>query len=152
MQQTAFPDNKGVTLVEVMIALLVLLFVSLALMQTALVSISANIVNVLRDEAVGIADMRMDDAKSLAFNQTRDDLSPDAASLSSTDCPASFPSTGVLINRSLRGVGGVTGFNFCTNRDVKVIDADTKQVKITLGWKWKGNDYTHTISAIMRRA
>ncbi len=47
-----------------MIALVVLLVVSLALMQTALVSIDANMTNILRDEAVGIAEMRMNEARN----------------------------------------------------------------------------------------
>ncbi|MEK6691226.1 MAG: type II secretion system protein [Nitrospirota bacterium] len=47
--------SQGLTLVEVLIAMVILLLVSLALMQTALVSIDANMRNVLRDEAVSVA-------------------------------------------------------------------------------------------------
>lgn len=53
--QIAMPNKEGMTLVEVLIAMVVLLLVSLALMQTALVSIDANMRNVLRDEAVSVA-------------------------------------------------------------------------------------------------
>lgn len=49
------PNKEGMTLVEVLIAMVVLLLVSLALMQTALVSIDANMRNVLRDESVSVA-------------------------------------------------------------------------------------------------
>ena len=52
MEQLAWPDEKGLTLVEVMIALLVMLLVSLALMETALLSIGSNMRNIIRDEAV----------------------------------------------------------------------------------------------------
>src|SRR3990172_4640679 len=58
----------GFTLVEVMIALVVLLFVSLAMMQTALVSIDSNMINVLRDEAVRIAEERMSELRNVPFD------------------------------------------------------------------------------------
>ena len=47
--------SKGFTLVELMIAMIILLFVSLAMMQTALVTMSATTKNSLRDEGVKLA-------------------------------------------------------------------------------------------------
>ena len=63
MPQTVLVDKKGLTLIEVMVALIVLLLVFLALMQTALLSIDSNMINVLRDEAVNIAEEQMSDCK-----------------------------------------------------------------------------------------
>lgn len=139
-------SENGVTLVEMMIALVVLLLVTLAMMQTALVSIDANMTNVLRDEAVGIAEMRMNEARNLAYTSTTDNLSSDAGTLSG--CPTGFPSTGVSVTRNLRNI---TDFNFCTNRTVTTLSTETKEIDITVGWIWKGNPYTHTISTILRR-
>jgi type II secretory pathway pseudopilin PulG len=140
-------DKKGISLVEVMIALVVLLLVSLALMQTAMVSIDANMKNVLRDEAVGIAEMRMNEARNLPFTSTVDNLISDAGSLAGADCPTGFPATGVLIQRNLRNV---TNLDFCTNRTVTLFGTDTKRIDITVGWRWRGENYTHSISTIRK--
>jgi len=146
-------NKKGLTLVEVMIALVVLLVVSLALMQTALVSINANMTNILRDEAVGIADTRMNEARNLPFVS----LVSDTGSLAGFNCPGGFPGTGVPIERDLRNV---SSFDFCTNTTVTELggdgnlatdDADIRQVDIRVGWRWKGADYNHRITSIVRR-
>jgi type IV pilus assembly protein PilV len=123
-------DKKGLTLVEVMIALLVLLVVSLALMQTALVSIDANMTNILRDEAVSIAEMRMNEARSTPF----DTMVSDAA-----DIPIA------------RNIRNVTGFTYTTRMTVTNLGIDDRQVNIAVGWIWKGENYTHNITTIMRR-
>lgn len=164
-------DNKGMSLVEVMVALVILLFVSLAMMQTALVSIESNMRNVLRDEAVSIAEMRMNDAKSghdpfvnpptginITYVEGTDLLLSDAVAIPDlTVCPASFAinpinSMGVTVQRNLRNV---TNFNFCTNRTISpntvAPSPVTKQIIITVGWKWKGVDYTHRLDTIVRR-
>lgn len=147
-------NKTGLSLIEVMIALVVFLVVFLALMQTALVSISSNMINVLRDEAVSIAEMRMNEARALPFTQTVDSLVDDGtdASLTATICPANFVTnfgtTGLRVSRNLRNI---SNFDFCTNRDVNTLNTDNKQVFITVGWKWKGEDYTHSISTILRR-
>ncbi|MFA4918608.1 MAG: prepilin-type N-terminal cleavage/methylation domain-containing protein [Thermodesulfovibrionales bacterium] len=143
-------NKTGLSLVEVMIALVVFLIVFLALMQTALVSISSNMINVLRDEAVSIAEMRMNEARALPFTQTVDTLVGDSAdlSLTATICPANFGTTGLRVSRNLRNI---SNFDFCTNREVNPLNTDNKQVSITVGWKFKGEDYTHNISTILRR-
>ena len=66
--QTALKNKKGLTLVEVMISLVVLLLVFLALLQTALVSIDSNMTNVLRDEAVNIAEEQMNIARNIDYD------------------------------------------------------------------------------------
>lgn len=157
MQIIVLQNKKGLTLVEVMIALVILLLVSLALMQTALVSIDSNMRNVLRDEAVRIAEERMEQARNLKFTQTATDLISDADSLAGADCPSGFSATGVLVERDVRSVDD---FNFCTNMTVQEIggdaslatpDSDNRRVNITVGWRWQGADYRHAISTVIRK-
>jgi prepilin-type N-terminal cleavage/methylation domain-containing protein len=156
LEMNVVRDKKGLTLVEVMIALVIFLVVFLALMQTALVSISSNMINVLRDEAVSIAEMRMNEARALPFTQTVDSLVDDGtdSSLTATICPANFVTnfgtTGLRVPRNLRNI---SNFDFCTNRTAVLnsTNTDVKQVTITVGWKWKEEDYTHSISTILRR-
>jgi type II secretory pathway pseudopilin PulG len=143
------------TLVEVLVALLISLMVFLALMQTALVSIDSNMRNVLRDEAVKVAEMRMNIVRSSLYGA----VTSDAGSLAScsSDCPTGFSGTGVCASKDVRNI---PNFNFCSNvtcielggdGDCSTDDAENKQVNITVGWKWKDEDYTHRISTVKRR-
>jgi len=150
-------NKRGLTLVEVLIAMTLSLMVFLALMQTALVGIDSNMRNTLRDEAVNIAAERMNEARNIQFVS----LVSDTGSLSGCDCPSAskFPYTmGSCIERNLKSI---SGFDFCTNLTCKELDGvdnncatddgNNKEITITVGWKWKGEDYTHSISTIMRR-
>lgn len=135
MLQTVLNDKKGLTLVEVVIALLVLLIVFLALMQTALVSIDANMINVLRDEAVSIAEERMSEARNIPF---------DSLTAGTTD--VSPPS---------KSIRNIPAFSYTATRTVSAAGPDAMQVSINVTWEWKektGADaYTHSISTIVRR-
>lgn len=144
--EAALLNKKGLTLVEVMIALVIVLLVFLALMQTALVSIESNTVNILRDEAVSVAEMRMNQARNIPFAS----LVSDAAA--------------VPVTRNIKNITG--GFTFNTLMTVTELggdgslatdDADNRQVNITVTWEWKdrtvanGNPYRHGITTIRRK-
>jgi type IV pilus assembly protein PilV len=147
IQQTVLSDRKGVTLVEVMIALVILLLVFLALMQTALVSIDANMKNVLRDEAVSIAEQRLNTARSLPF----DSLVSDAAALPTpNDCPGTF-AVGERVQRDFRNI---INKDFCSNMTVTPlgVTGDNRQVNIRVIWNWKGEAFTHSITTLVRRS
>lgn len=144
--------DVGFTLVEVMIALVVLLLVFLALMQTALVSIDANMKNNLRDEAANIAAMRMEQARNLKFTLSTDNLASDATAFTAGELPNCSATLAALINGVVvqRNIRNITA-NFCTNRTVTVIESNnTKRVIIRVGWKWRDEDYNHNISTIVR--
>ncbi len=72
-KQTFFVTQDGVSLVEVMIALVVLLLVFMGLLQAALLGIDSNMRNIIRDEAVTVAAMRMEEARSMPFDTVVDD-------------------------------------------------------------------------------
>lgn len=128
MPTTVSKNNKGFTLVEVMIALVVLLFVFLALMQTALMSIDSNMVNVLREEAISIAEEQMTDVRNTAY--------ADVASVAAA-----------TVSRNIRNV---QGFDYTVTRTV-ADNTTTKQVAITVTWSWKNDAYRHQITTILRR-
>lgn len=139
-------DQKGLSLIEVMIALVILLLVMLALMQTALLSIDSNMINVLRDEAVGIAEMRMNEARNTPFD-TLIDTNGTPNSLGSFVAQPDVP----------RNVRNVDNFIFTVERRIDDKSTDNKQIDITVTWDWKektvanGDPNTHTISTILRR-
>lgn len=139
-------NNKGLTLVEVLIAMVVFLLVSLAMMQTALVGIDSNTINILRDEAVNVGEMRMNEARNVPFAS----LVSDAAD--------------VAVVRNIRNIAG--GVTFHTRIVVAELDGDgnlgtddanSKQINVTTTWEWRdntianGNAYTHRISTIRKR-
>jgi prepilin-type N-terminal cleavage/methylation domain-containing protein len=155
-------NKRGMSLVEVMIALLVMLLVFFALMQTALVGIDSNMLNSLRSEAVNVAEMRMNDARNEPFTGIVSDASSPLSDYDSScssgcnDCPAGF-STGKCRCRSVKSI---PEFKFCSNlqcgelggdNNCATNDADNRQITVTVGWKWKGNDYRHTITTIRKR-
>lgn len=139
-------NNKGLSLVEVLIAMVVFLLVSLAMMQTALVGIDSNIITMLRDEAVNVTELRMNEVRNVPFAS----LVSDAAD--------------VTITRGVRNIAG--GVNFATRVVVAELDGDgnlgtddanTKQINVTTTWEWRdktvanGNPYAHRISTIRKR-
>lgn len=133
MPQTVLKDNRGLTLIEVTIALVVLLLVMLALMQTALLSIDSNMLNVLRDEGVNIAEEQMNEARNSSF----DSITSSAAA---------------PVRRNVRNI---PNFSYSAETAVTNINSDTKQITVTVTWDWKertaanGNPYTHIISSIV---
>ncbi|MBE0425161.1 MAG: prepilin-type N-terminal cleavage/methylation domain-containing protein [Nitrospirae bacterium] len=142
------PFSGGFTLVEVLIALVVTLVVFLALMQTALVGIDSNMINILRDEAVSIADERMSAHRNVSF----DDIL-----LTDTNGAPNNPGNFVADTTIQRDVRNINNFPFTSMKRIDDLNDDNKLVEIQITWEWKektvanGDPYTHTISTIVRR-
>jgi len=148
--------ENGFSLVEVMIALVVLLLVFMGLMQSALLGIDSNLRNIFRDEALRIAAERMEEAKSLPFNGLVDDT--DIADPVADDnfaipecqvAPVSDPNPyPVRVDRSFRDI---VDFPYGTRRTVFDYDADTKRITITVRWAYRGGCFSHRIISLRRR-
>jgi len=153
-KQTFFVTQDGVSLVEVMIALVVLLLVFMGLLQAALLGIDSNMRNIMRDEAVTVAAMRMEEARSMPFdnvvNDTADTITDDNLALvSCQSAPVSdanpYP---VEMDRNFRNI---QNFPFGTRRTVTDLNADTKQIEILVRWEHKNECYTHSATTLRRR-
>jgi prepilin-type N-terminal cleavage/methylation domain-containing protein len=135
-----FINNKGVTLVEVMISLVIFLIVFMGLMQTALLSIDGNVRNVERDEAITIANGELDDLKNVPF---------DSLTLG-TNCRT--------VSKDFRNIS--KAFNLCdtvTNLDAGV---NTRSINVVVGWDHKNEtaaqsptnrEFQHSITTVRRR-
>lgn len=134
MEPTVIRTEKGFSLVEVMVALLVSLVTFLAVLETATLAIHTNLRNALRDEAVNVADISMNEARDVTFNATTDDLL--AGTVNST------------VTRNFRGADR----DYAIRRTVTNVNADNKQVNVTVTWAWKGQTHTHVIQTLRRRA
>jgi type IV pilus assembly protein PilV len=133
-------SKRGFSLVEVMIALVVVLLVSLAMMQTALVGIDSNMLNAVRNEAIRVADERLAEARNLAIG---------------TDDFNAMGSDVLAVTRNVRNV--VVTYN--TTRTVTPFPpppaaASTKQVVVTVTWRWKNLPpslpYTYSESTLLK--
>ncbi len=135
-------NNRGVSLVEVMISLVIMLLVFVGLMQAAILSINSNMSNILRDEAISLATAEMENTRTRPF----DDIKSDTTSISDADCPSSI-ATGTKVSVNIRNIKK----DMCVRLNVTDIDSDTKQLNLTVGWKWNKEDYFHNISTLRRR-
>ena len=157
---TVLKNNKGVSLVEVLIALIVSLILFLALMQSALLSISMNTKNVIRDEAINVAEERMRLLRGLPFDEAElqdtagvfiDDFDKDETVLCNGETRAHNTFCRNFKNFELP---------FTSEKKIKDIPdtatATAKQIEIRIKWDWEdhteanGNPYTHTITSIKR--
>lgn len=151
---TVSRDDSGLTLVEVVVALGVTMILFLALMQTALLSISQNSKNSIRDEAISVAAERMREAENTDFVALATDTAPlpPVCDFMSARCGGN----GELFDRNVRNIPGPGGdeslFDFCTCMIVPPqTTAEFKNVNVYVGWKWTGEEYSHAISRIVRR-
>ncbi len=127
----AVHNEKGVTLIEILISLLLTAIVFGGLLQTSLLVVNNNVENLLRDEAVNIAEERMNQARNTPF----------ASLISET--------ADVPVDRDFRGV---TGFRFNTRMTIVNIDANNKQVAVSVTWSRRGVTYNHNITTLVRNS
>jgi len=129
-------NNKGFTIVETLVALVIVMVMLLGLVQAALLSIDNNLRNVLNDEAVRIAEQEMSEVRNTTF----DNLIVGASNKT--------------ISVSIRNI---TNFSYTVTKTITSLSADSKRVDISVIWDWKektqanGNPYIHSISTIVRR-
>ena len=148
-------DERGFTLVEMMISMVVILIVLLGLVQAALLSIEHNVRNQLRDEAVRVAEQRMNGVLVDTGNNRMQGL----RNLPFTDAGLNAGQNCFPVQRSIGNVQ--RPFTVCTQ--IADSTADTKSVQVSVGWDFKGeiplanrqiptnNEYQHTIMTIIRR-
>ncbi len=147
MHLTAWQGKRGVSLIEVLIALTILLIVFMGLIQASILSIQSNMRNQLRDEAVTIASEQISRLRSANYDDMNNDTVTDGVTLIATDFTAArgWPPT---IARTYRSAASVT-FNIA--RVVNNLDANNKQITVTLTWTWQGENFQHQIMTTRQR-
>lgn len=126
--QTVFHDKRGMTLIEVVIALGLLTVVALALVQSSLVAMNANVVNEIRDEAVGVADEELDLVRNTPY-----------ASLSSLP-------TSSIITRRIRAFT----IPYTVSLAMTAVNANSQQVLSKVTWTYRNKGYEHSVSTVVR--
>ncbi|MFZ3064118.1 MAG: prepilin-type N-terminal cleavage/methylation domain-containing protein [Nitrospirota bacterium] len=139
-------DKKGLTLIEVMVALVVLLIVFLGMMQAIAVAVNMNVKNQLRGEGVRVADERVNALKNLSFGNA--DLN-DTGGVFINDNYID-PNTGIntnIITRSFRNFD----MNFTSTKRITDINADNKRIELTVSWTWRNETFNHGVSLVLKR-
>ena len=133
-------NKRGFTLVEVVIAMFILMIGMLALLNTAAVVISNNMLNSMRDEAVRVAQGEMDNLRN------NPSLPPQ---LWDNPCPTE--------TRYFRGIS--VNYAVCKRITALSSDNNTLQIDVAVGWDYKGSGsstgptykkYQHTVSSVVR--
>jgi type IV pilus assembly protein PilV len=128
----AIKNNEGFTLIEFMVAVVILMVGLLGLLQTVNMAISTNKVNQLRNEAVIAADQEITRQLQTGYDQI---VTP----------PAGTKVVSVVSRPILNGFKNYSVFRSGTDF------SNSKQVIIQVTWNYKNVTYTHDASAIISK-
>ena len=134
MEYSVKLDNKGLSLLEVMIAIVFLMVVSLALVQTSLLGFQENLRNSLREEAVRIADQKIGELRARTYTQTFTDPLLNAG-----------PPTTATVARNLRSFQK----NYSVTTTITDLSTDNKQITAKVDWTYKGSTFSHSTTVIL---
>ena len=128
IQITVMRNNRGMSLIELLIAMLILMIASMAIMQTALLAYQNNAKNLIRDEAVRIADEQVNDKLNLPFDSVL---------------------SGTTTTTMTRDVRNFQAAYTATTTVTTIGSSDTKQVDVLIAWTFRGAPLNHRVTTIM---
>lgn len=122
-------SSHGFTLVEVMVAILILTVGLLGLLQLTITASEQNLRNAFRTEAVQISEERLLSRRVQPFDNI----------------------TGGL--KSQQVASRLRGFtmNYTVERSYTDLSPDSKQLIVTVRWNYKNNPYSHEVRSVRTR-
>ncbi|MBI5640677.1 MAG: prepilin-type N-terminal cleavage/methylation domain-containing protein [Nitrospirae bacterium] len=126
-------NEKGVTLVEVLISLVILLLVFMGLIQASLLSIDHNLRNEIRDEAVQVGAEYMTMTRSTPWTSLTD--------------TAGLLESWTTSNRQFRNLGQT----YFVRRQIDDLDTNNKRVAIEVDWTYRAETLRYTASTTVTR-
>lgn len=121
-------SDSGFTLIEFLVAVFILMVGLLGLLQTVNVSISNNMVTQLRNEGVVVADQELGRQIAKGFDN------------------ASTAQTAYYLSRKI-----FNGYrNYSVARDGATF-SNSKEIRITVSWKYKNTPYSHNASTVITK-
>jgi prepilin-type N-terminal cleavage/methylation domain-containing protein len=153
-------NNRGFTLVEMLVAMVIVLVLLLSLVQAALLSIDGNLRNLLRDEGVRIAEQRMNGTVVDKDNNRYHGLKDSSFDfLSNSVNHPNWTCTASPVVRSFRNIAKKE-FSVCWRIRTLSFSSEVLNLEVAVGWDHRnelpalsptGREYHHTISSILRR-
>lgn len=149
-------NNKGFTLIELMVAMLILLVGGLALITSAAMVMEHNMTNQLRDEAVRVAEQDMSILRNTPFASLP--AGPAVGGWGTINggiwTAAPPPGSCQTVQRSFRGI---QNFSYTVCERITGLSATTRQIDVAVGWDYKGTGvlaptvrkYQHSASSIV---
>ena len=122
-------SERGLTLLETVVALAIVFIVFLGLTDAGLLVMEHNIRNTIRDEGVRVAETEMASVREIPFA---------AIPVGVTNRPA--------VIRQIRGLA----VSYAPTWTVTAINADNLQVVVNVGWTRGGRAYSHQATTIAR--
>lgn len=128
MVTTANTNNRGFTLIEFLVAIVILMVGMLGLLQTVNYAISHNMENQLRQEALVLGDEKMNVEKALPYD--------------------SIPGSGFVSYSASRMVNGAFRMYSVTKTNSS-LTTQSKNIDMQVIWRYKGHRNVHSISSVV---
>ncbi|MDQ7038292.1 MAG: prepilin-type N-terminal cleavage/methylation domain-containing protein [Aquificota bacterium] len=146
--------SEGFTLMEALVALVILALLLLGLLAGLLAAIQYNLMNYIRDEARLLALECAENIRNTPFtNLVAGSVDCNANTTVSVNVPCGDIGTRVVtgqaeeIDRQVRN----TSVRYRIGWDVNVA-GDVAQVRIRVCWTYRNRNYTHTVTTLVGRA
>lgn len=123
----AMISNSGFSLVEFLVAIVILMVGLLGLLQVINVAVDQNLGTVFRNEAVSVVDEMMMKKRSKTFDSL---------------------STGVRTHVEQRVVRGITK-NYNVTERIESVTSNSKQISVEASWTKKNTTYNHSASTVV---
>jgi type IV pilus assembly protein PilV len=142
MQTHVYYNKKGFTLVELLVAVVILMVGLLGLLQTVGFALSHNFNNQLRQEAVYVADQVM----SLEKSKTYENIAAPAFDPAINDV-ASLPT--VIANSTVSRTVNRAPITYAVVMTNRAPTSQSKSIDVEVSWQHRGRRYTHTVASIV---
>lgn len=128
-QVPSYNDNGGFTLIEVMVAILIMMVGMIGVLQSLNVAMEHNLKNQMRDQGVYLGEKVLNDMRGQAFDAT-------AVFYNQTTIPV-----------NIRGLPS----RYTVDRTVTPLGKDTTQYEVTVGWTYKGRGFQNRVVTVRSR-
>ena len=127
MRRIVLRNNKGFTIIEVLVAICILTISMLAILEAVVIAIEHNMNNISRDESVRIAETKMNEIRNSDFTTLANGTSS--------------------VSRNIRNLTRT----FNVQWTVSNLSSNSIAVQVVVSWSHKGIQHSHSISSVVSR-
>jgi len=128
-QPTSIKNNGGFTLIEVMVAILIMAIGMLGVLESINVSLQHNLKNELRNEAIRIGERYMAEFRGSNFD-----------SLTDTYADVDVQTKSRAANKT-----------YTVERSTEQLSADARRVTVVVKWSFRNQDYQNRLVSVVAR-